>query len=90
MDGRQTARAYSFTDAYRLVQEFREHPVFAFSRIAILGDYDRNFDKTQAIEAFAQEAGRTSAPFWTTSRPSSTCAAHCRASRVAGLIRCET
>jgi hypothetical protein len=57
VDGRDTPKAYTFSEAYRLVQEFKDAPCFRSGRVAILNDYDRSFEKTQSVEFFAQEEG---------------------------------
>ena len=57
VDGRDTPSTYTFSEAYRLVEEFKDEPCLQSGRVAILGDYDDSFDRKQALEAFAQEAG---------------------------------
>jgi hypothetical protein len=57
VDARHTARTYSFAEAFRLVEEFSQSPALRRARVAILGDFERNFEKPQAIEAFSRDAG---------------------------------
>ena len=57
VDGRDTPKAYTFSEAFRLVQEFKDSPCFRAGRVAILNDYDRSFEKTQSVEFYAQEEG---------------------------------
>ena len=57
VDGRATPKDYTFAEAFRLVQEFKDQPCFRTGRVAILNDYDRSFEKTQSVEFFAQEEG---------------------------------
>ena len=57
VDGRSTPSTYTFAEAYRLVEEFKHVPCIRTGRVAILGEYDESFERTQSLEAFAQEAG---------------------------------
>ena len=57
VDARQSLRTYSFAEAFRLVQEFSQSTALRRARVAILGHFDHDFEKPQAIEAFSREAG---------------------------------
>ena len=57
VDARRSARTYSFAEAFRLVQEFSQAAALRRARVAILGHFEQDFEKPQAIEAFAREAG---------------------------------
>jgi hypothetical protein len=57
IDCRGVAKDYSFADAYRLAQAFREAPGFETGHVAIVGEYDEEFEKAQAVAFHFQEAG---------------------------------
>ena len=57
IDCRGVAKDYSFADAYRLAQAFRDAPGFGTGHVAIVGDYDEEFEKAQALEFHFREAG---------------------------------
>ena len=57
IDCRGVPKAYTFADAYRLAQAFRDAPGFTTGHVAIVGDYDEEFEKAQALEFHFQEAG---------------------------------
>ena len=57
VDGRGTPKDYTFADAYRLVEEFKDAPCFRDGRVAILNDYELSFENTQSVAYHSQEAG---------------------------------
>ena len=57
IDARGATKDYSYADAYRVVQVFKDAPGHRSGHIAIVGDYDHDFEKAQAMEYFYQEAG---------------------------------
>ena len=59
VDGRGTPKDYTFADAYRLVDEFKDEACFRSGRVAILNDYELSFEKTQSVAYHSQEAGLT-------------------------------
>ena len=57
VDARGATKSYSYADAYRVVQVFKDAPGHRSGHIAIVGDYEHDFEKAQAMEYFYQEAG---------------------------------
>ena len=57
VDARGAQKAYTFADAYRIAQAFKDAPGHRSGHIAILGDYEQDFEKAQALQYYYREAG---------------------------------
>ena len=55
MDFRDVPTAFSYSDIYQIVQLISEQGAWTQNRLAVLDDYDAEFDKTQFMEAAAEE-----------------------------------